>query len=80
MHFLRYHCDIIVTVILFHLCAHFSCRAQYNEVKLGDYTSVALAADILRTTPHDYQSLLLTPSTNWIFALDEKNVGVTQQW
>ena len=54
--------------------------AQYNEVKLGDYTSISVAADASRTTPVGYQPLLLTPFTNWIFALDEKDLGVAQHW
>lgn len=56
------------------------CRAQYNEVKLGDYTSVGLAADASQHASGRETPLLLTPWTNWIFALDPNDVGMTQQW
>ena len=55
-------------------------RAQFNEVRLGDYTSVGLTADASRTIPNTYKPLLLTPSTYWIFALDEHDKGISEHW
>lgn len=67
------------TVIYF-LPLHCWHRAQYNEVKLGDYTSVGLTADAARTIPDAYKPLLLTPNTYWIFALDEDDKGISEHW
>jgi hypothetical protein len=58
--------------------------AQYNEVRLGDYTSVALAADLTRVMSipqaHGYQPWRLTPQTNWLFQLDLNHRGIIDRW
>ena len=54
---------------------------QYNEVQLGDYTSVAIAADCVRAVvPSQWQPLLMLGWTDWIFALDAKDRGVAEHW
>ena len=55
---------------------------QYNEVRLGDYTSVAIAADCARTVLSSQwkQPLLMFGWSDWIFALDAKDRGVAEHW